>query len=186
MMMVVVTAFAERDHGEQPVIAAVVSRVISARSESMRERIDGYRRMQQNHRGDKKPPDKHLSAACVERRIFALQPKPEKVQSDSEKNRHQDIETIKPTQFGIASQICNDGPIGAKRLPRQKPSDMASPEPAVRGRVRILLCIGMAVMIAMMRGPPQRPALHATGADQREDELQDARCLERLVRKVTV
>ncbi|MNV49884.1 hypothetical protein D3C71_1418570 [compost metagenome] len=46
--------------------------------------------------------------------------------------------------------------------------------------------IGMTMVIAMMRGPPQRAALHAGGADQREDELHGARRLEGAVGEVAV
>ncbi|MDT4868667.1 hypothetical protein FQZ97_1036470 [compost metagenome] len=46
--------------------------------------------------------------------------------------------------------------------------------------------VGMAMVVAVVRSPPQWAALHAGGADQREHELQHARRAERAVREVAV
>ena len=48
------------------------------------------------------------------------------------------------------------------------------------------LGVRVAVMVAMMGRPPQRPALHAGGAKRSEQELHRPRCGEGLVRKVAV
>jgi len=42
------------------------------------------------------------------------------------------------------------------------------------------------VMAAMVRRPPQRTALHAAGADRREQELHRARCPERAMGEIAV
>ncbi|MNV58065.1 hypothetical protein D3C71_1504240 [compost metagenome] len=54
------------------------------------------------------------------------------------------------------------------------------------GRVRIGRGVGMAVVGAVVRGPPQWPALHAGRPDHREHELHRARGTEGAVREVTV
>jgi hypothetical protein len=41
-------------------------------------------------------------------------------------------------------------------------------------------------MMTMMRGPPQRTALHGRSAEQREHELRGARRLERAMREVAM
>src|ERR1700683_3550759 len=42
------------------------------------------------------------------------------------------------------------------------------------------------MVVAMMRRPPDRPALHGRGTQQAEDELTDARCLEAAVREIAM
>jgi hypothetical protein len=63
---------------------------------------------------------------------------------------------------------------------------MAPPEAVLGWRMRVAAGVGMPVMIAMVRCPPQGPALHAGSSDGGEDELQHPRGLERAVRKVAV
>jgi hypothetical protein len=52
--------------------------------------------------------------------------------------------------------------------------------------VRIVLGIGIAMVVPMMGGPPQRPALHAGRADQREHQLHGTRGAEGTVREIAV
>jgi len=63
---------------------------------------------------------------------------------------------------------------------------VAPPEAVLARRMRILRGIGVAVVVAVVRGPPQGAALHATGADRREYELHQARGAECAVRKIAV
>ena len=53
-------------------------------------------------------------------------------------------------------------------------------------RVRVLGIIRVLVMVAMMIGPPERPALHRGAGPQREEKLAGARGGEGFVREVTV
>ncbi|QHQ29211.1 hypothetical protein XaFJ1_GM002498 [Xanthomonas albilineans] len=46
--------------------------------------------------------------------------------------------------------------------------------------------VGVAMVIAMVRGPPQWPTLHASGAERGEQELHWARGLERAVSEIAV
>jgi hypothetical protein len=46
--------------------------------------------------------------------------------------------------------------------------------------------VGALMMQAMMRRPPERPALHAGRAHNRKTELREARGLERAMRKIAV
>ena len=50
-------------------------------------------------------------------------------------------------------------------------------------RVWILLVLGVRMVVAMLRRPPQRPALHGARAEQREQELHGARRAERACAK---
>ncbi len=63
---------------------------------------------------------------------------------------------------------------------------MRAQEPVLDGRVRVFGLVGVLVMVAVMRGPPDGPALHGRGAEHAEQELRNARSLERLVREIAV
>src|SRR5687768_2426742 len=63
---------------------------------------------------------------------------------------------------------------------------MAPEEATLQRGVDVQFLIRVGVMMAMMSRPPDRPALHCSRAQQRENELAGARSLERTVRKVAV
>jgi hypothetical protein len=73
-----------------------------------------------------------------------------------------------------------------KMAARQEPAHVAPQEAALHRRVHVRTLVRMRMMMAMMRGPPDRSALHGGGAEHREDELTGARGLERAMREVAV
>ena len=63
---------------------------------------------------------------------------------------------------------------------------MAPQEAFLPGRVDIFRLVGVHVVMAMVRGPPQRPALHGGGAEHGKHELPATRRAERAMREVAV
>ena len=63
---------------------------------------------------------------------------------------------------------------------------MAAQEAVLDGGVGVVLAVRVRVVMPVMRRPPQRPALHGRGAQQREHELRGARGAEGAMGKVPV
>ena len=184
--MVVVPAFAERDQRQPQIVAAVVAGLEPALAEPVRQRIDGDSGVEEDDGRYKEAPDQHLPAVGAEPGRGGFQPGAEQEQRDRQHHRHQDVVAIEPAQFRETGEIADAAPIGAETAAREKPADMAAPETVDDRRMHIVRGVGMTVMIAVMRRPPQRSALHAGRADQREGELHRARGAEALVREVAV
>src|SRR5262249_33687227 len=63
VVMIVVPAFAEGHQGEQPVVPAGVRRLVAARTEKMRKRIDGEGIVPEQRRAQAKAPEKERESA---------------------------------------------------------------------------------------------------------------------------
>src|SRR6266853_5301588 len=57
VVMIVVPAFSECEQGEEPIVAAGISGFVAARTEEVRERIDGERVMPQQHGAQAEAPN---------------------------------------------------------------------------------------------------------------------------------
>ena len=68
VVMVVVPAFAEREDGKQPVVAARVGRFIAARTEQVCERIDGEGVMPEERGAEAEAPEDERKAADEKKR----------------------------------------------------------------------------------------------------------------------
>src|SRR5262249_6889516 len=76
--------------------------------------------------------------------------------------------------------------VGVLELLGEDPPDVAPPEAVDLLRVHVTREIALAVVMAVMRSPPDDALLRARRREEREHELEPARGLERLVREVTV
>src|SRR6266851_4472101 len=65
----------------------------------------------------------------------------------------------------------NDRPISLFIVLGQNPADMRPPEAVGPRRVRILDGIRMAMVLAVVSAPPQRPFLHGTASENTQQEL---------------
>ena len=90
------------------------------------------------------------------------------------------------TELAKACEIRHELELGREVGAREEPPHVAPQEAVLARRVRIGGPIGVRVVVAMVRGPPQRPALHGGRAQQRKQTLQSARRLERAVREIAV
>ncbi len=83
-------------------------------------------------------------------------------------------------------EIAHAFEVGREAFLRQEPAHVRAHEAVLHGGVHVCGLVGMRVMMAMMSGPPHGPPLHGRGAEHAEDELADARSLERAMREVAV
>src|SRR5215472_5445997 len=63
---------------------------------------------------------------------------------------------------------------------------MCDQEPEKRRRMQVQLLVGIAVMVAMMRRPPEHAFLRGRHGHECDNELKRAAGLKRTVRKITV
>src|SRR5271168_2967306 len=99
VMVIVVPAFAERDHREREAVAAVVAGLVAAPAEDVGERVDRERAVREHNRRDKESPDEHLRAGGVQTRSLALKQRAESEQREAEHGGHQDVESIEENQL---------------------------------------------------------------------------------------
>ncbi|KAG1441034.1 hypothetical protein G6F57_018834 [Rhizopus arrhizus] len=185
-VVVVVPAFAKGKQGQPEVVAAVIAGLEAAAAESMRQRVDGHGGMEQHDGGNEEAPDQQLRSRGVQARRPALQRGAEGIQRRGEQYGNRGVEAIQPTQFREARQVGDARKVRGEGFAGQEPAHVAPPEAMAGGRMQILFIVGVAVMVAMVRGPPQRSALHAGGPDDSEYELHRSRRLEGAMRKIAV
>jgi hypothetical protein len=70
-----------------------------------------------------------------------------------------------------AMGIADRGGVGAESPPGQEPAHVRAEEAVLHRRMQVARQVGMAMVVAMVGGPPQRTALHAHRADHGEHEL---------------
>src|SRR5690606_18872058 len=105
-----------------------------------------------------------------------------RVEQRRERGRHGRIESVEPGELAEASEVGHEVQLGGKVDARQEPAHVAPEEAVLARRVRVAGAVRVRVVMAVMRGPPERTALHGRGAEHGEYELHGARSLERAVR----
>ena len=96
------------------------------------------------------------------------------------------MQAIQPTQFRIARPILNGVPGRRYVLVGENPSQVRPPETGGVRRVRIVRRVREAVMLAVMRRPPQRSLLERTTAEEGDEELHHSPHFVRAVSEITV
>ena len=185
-MVVVVPALAERDEREQGIVARVVARRVAARAPAVGQRVDDEGRVEQHHGRDAEAPHQQLPRAGAQRRVDGLEPCAERPQRHEERGRHGHVVAVEPAELRIAREVADQARARGEVLARQEPAHVAPEEAVLPGRVDIFRPVGVRVVMAMVRGPPQRSALHGGGAEHGEHELPAARGAERAMREVAV
>ena len=166
--MVVVPAFAEREDGKQPVVAARVGGFIAARTEQVCERIDGEGVMPEQHSAEAERPDKHRPSA-------------DKPQHRAKHRRRHYVIFVQPAQFREFRKIADVIHARVVVFVGENPADVRPEKAEQRGRVQIQFLVGIAVMVAMMGRPPQHALLRRRHGHEGDDELEDAASLKRPV-----
>src|ERR1700741_2409773 len=173
VVMVVVPTFAESDEREEPIVFAGVGGREAALAEDVRERIDGEGTMPEENGAQEEAPEKHSPPAD----------QPERNRED---RRRDEIVFVEPAQFREFGEVADVVearfvvPVG------ENPPDVRPPETEERGRVKIFFLIGVAVVVTVMRGPPQNALLRGGHGHPGNDELEPTAGLEGAVRKITV
>ena len=94
VMMIVVPALAESHEGEEPIVAAGVGSVVAARTEKMRERIDGEGVVPEERGAEAEAPEKKRQAADEKKR-------------DAERGRRNKMIFIEPAKFGKFCEVAD-------------------------------------------------------------------------------
>src|ERR1700678_2102450 len=184
VVMVVVPSLAQRDDGEPDIVTAGVAGLVALAAEDVRQVVDGVGAVVNGHGGHEEPPHQHLPAVRAQARRHVLEQNTEQEDADSENRRHYDVETIEEAKFRVLQQILDPRQIRGEMHMRHEPAHMAPKKPVLHGRMYILRLVGVDVVMAMVRSPPNRAALHRGGAQQAEYELTHARGLEGTVREI--
>ena len=127
-----------------------------------------------------------LRTAGAEPGMAGAEPAAERVQSYGEEHRHEQVEAVDQAQFGKAAEVRNGLPVRAEAARGQEPAHVCPQKAVLPRRMHVLGRVGMAVVVAMMGGPPQWSTLHAHGTDRSEHELERARGAEGAMREVAV
>lgn len=92
-------ALAQGEDGKRPEIATVVSGVISPRPESVRQRVDRERQMEQDNRRNGETPERKLKTGCWQPGVPECLT--QRVQHRQESQGWNDVKTIDPSKLGI-------------------------------------------------------------------------------------
>jgi hypothetical protein len=139
----------------------------------MRKRIDAKRCVIDEHR----TPEETDHQTCPSRNGEAKSP---------ENDGGQQFKFMQPHQFRIPRQVRNFDQVGDIVLSAEDPSEMTVNEALVSRRMDIFLGIGMKMVMAMLRRPPQNALLCATLGRECEDELKYPGRRVGAVRKIAV
>ncbi len=173
VMMIVVPAFAERHDGEQPVVFAGVGCFIAPRTEQVRERIDGKRVVPQHDRAQAEAPHEK-------------RPPADENHSGSQSNRRHQMILVQPAQLRIFCEIADVIEPRVIIFIRNNPPDVRPEKPEKCRRMQVQVLVGIAVMMPVMRRPPEHALLRGRRGHERNHKLENAAGLEGAVRKIAV
>ena len=181
--MVVVPAFAEGDRREQPVVATVVAGGVAPASPAVRQRIDRHRR------GTAPPWTRGIPRPAAAGRWCPV-PAPSAAAPRPARTATPPAPPGSRCRSGRASAVREREQVADARGSVRKPARVRN-QPAwlrqkpLRG-VRIPRRVGVHVVVPMVCGPPQRPALHRRRTEHGERELHRARSAEAAMREIAV
>src|SRR5256885_2021136 len=173
MVMIVVPAFAEGHESEEPVVAAGVRGLVTARTEKMRERIDGEGVMPEERGAEAEAPEDERKAADEKKR-------------GNENGWGNEIVFVEPAKFGKFGEVADVVDPRADVLVGHNPAEMRPEKTEERGGMEIVFLIGEAMMMAMVSGPPENAFLRGGHGHEGDDELKGAAGFIRAVRKIAV
>src|SRR6202789_3462915 len=159
VVMVVVPSLAQRDDGEPDIVAAGVAGLLALAAEDGGQGGDGVGAVVNGHGGYEEPPYQHLPAVRAQARRHVLEQNTEQEDADSENRRHYDVETIEEAKFRVLQQILHPRQVRGEMLMRHEPAHVAPKKAMLHGRMHILRLVGVDVVVAMVRSPPNRAAL---------------------------
>src|SRR5438128_2096023 len=173
VMMIVVPALAEGHEGEEPIVAAGVGSVVEARTEKMRERIDGEGVVPEKRGAQAESPEKERQAAHEKKR-------------NGERGRRNYVIFVEPAELGKSGEVADVVEARVFVFIGDDPADVRPEKTEKRGRVKILFLIRVAMMMAVMSGPPENALLRGGHGHEGDNELKDAARFERAMGKVAV
>ena len=142
--------------------------------------------MEQRGGADEETPDKHLPAIRVETGRVGLQVGAETEQRERELGRDDCVKAVQEDQLGKLVQVADLRVVRREIAAARYPAHVGPPEPVDMGGMGVLGLVGMLVMMPVVVGPPEWPALHRGPAAEGHDELHRPRGAVGLVREVAV
>ena len=124
VVMVVVPAFAHREHGEPEVVTARVFRGVAASAPDVGERIDRERRVQKETCGHEVPPQ------------ASLEPKQNRA-ADAERPWADEVVFLEPAQFGISGEIRDHVEARAFVFATEPPAHVRVPKATTCGAMQV-------------------------------------------------
>ena len=173
VVVIVVPAFAEGNEGQEPIIFAGVGGGKAALAEDVRERIDGEGTVPQEDGAEEEAPDKQRPGA-------------DEPERDAQCDGRDQVVFVEPAEFGKFGEVAYVVEARAVVAVGKNPADVGPPEAEERGRVEVLLQIGIAVMVAMVSGPPENSFLRGGHGHEGDYELEPAAGFEGAVGKIAV
>ena len=129
---------------------------------------------------DKESPNDHLpSTGSISRKALA-----QEIHANAEGDWDNEIKAIEKAQFRKAGQIAHGFKVRGKVFARRDPQHVAPDKAVLMGRVRVTRLVGVAVMMPVVGGPPERAALECAIAYQGKDELRSPRSRKGAMREV--
>lgn len=142
--------------------------------------------MEEGGGADEETPDEHLGAGGMESGRGVLEIRAGEKQTGGKEDRDEDVEAVKKNEFGVLGEIADFGVVSGEIASTRNPADVRPPKTMDMGRVCVLGFVRVLMMVAMMISPPEGSALHASGSEQSEQELAEARGAVRFVGKIAV
>ena len=139
----------------------------------MRQRIDGERVVPQQHGAKTESPDEQMPSADQPHR------------SAEHGGRH-GVVLVQPAQLGEFRKVADIIHARFIVFVRENPADVRPEKAEERRRMQIQLLVRIAVMVAVMRRPPQHALLRRRHGHEGDHKLKHAAGLKRAVRKIAV
>ena len=170
-VVIVVPAFAERDHGQNEAVTAGIGRFEAAMTKNVGQGIDEKRAVKQEHGANEEAPHKKLEAVGAETRSIFLKKPADGPKTNPVDPRNHLIVAIQEHEFWKFSQILDATVVGREVSLTGDPTNVG-PQKAVNLRgVSVFLFVRMLVMVAMDGSPPEGSALHGGISPESEDKL---------------
>ena len=122
--MIIVPTFAEGHEGKEPIVAAGVRGLVPARTEEVRERIDGEGVVPQQSGAQAEAPEKKREAARKEKH-------------HGEDRRRNEIIFVEPTKFGESCEVANVIKVCVNVFVGDDPAEMRPEKSEECGRVKV-------------------------------------------------
>ena len=173
VMVIVVPAFAERENGKKPIVAAAVSGLVAPGTEKVRKRVDGEGVVPEEHGAEAESPNQERPAT-------------DQPEDDRQGGRRNHVVLVEPAQLRKLGEVADVFKARVIVLVRNNPADVRPEEPEKRRRVQIIFLIRKAVVMPVVRGPPKNSLLRGRLRHERNYELKRAARFVRTMRKIPV
>lgn len=173
-------------HQRQPhTVLRFITGIVARLPKFVHQGVDGERSMKQQYRRKKEPDEQRGQSGGPVEPPGPVHFIPNEVNNNSQDQRRHKMILIQPEQL-LMLHIPDQLKPRRLMLRSHDPSDMRIPETVDLRRMRVLRCIAVLVMDAVIGCPPKRSLLKRGLRPECEDKLEKPRRLERPVREIPV